>query len=250
MAVPVSVVIAARDEAANIEGCIASVGWAREVIVVENDSSDDTVERARRAGATVVSHPFTTIGAQRNIAIARALCDWILVVDADERATPALADEIRAVLSRPDLLEAYRVPRRNFFLGREIRHGGWGDDRPIRLFRATLRYSASRVHEHVETRGDVGDLKESLEHTPYASLDDYFVKFDRYSSWWAEDRYERGESANVWSVVVRPPARFISMFLLRGGWLDGGAGAVLSSLAAASVMAKYARLWARRLGRK
>ena len=240
-------VIAARDEAANIEACVASVGWAREVIVVENDSSDDTIERAVRAGARVVSHPFITIGAQRNAAIERAACDWILVVDADERATPELAGEIRELLGGTNTNEAYRVPRRNFFLGREIRHGGWGDDRPVRLFRSTLRYDGSRVHEHVEVKGEVGNVKEPLEHTPYASLDDYFVKFDRYSRWWAEDRYERGRSANVWSVVARPPARFVSMFL-RGGWRDGAAGAVLSCLAAASVMAKYARLWERSSG--
>ena len=237
-------VIAARDEAANIEACIASVHWARQVIVVENDSSDDTVERAARAGATVVAHPFVTIGGQRNAAIERAACEWILVVDADERATPALAKEIGELIARSPAREAYRVPRRNFLLGREMRHGGWGNDRPVRLFRATLRYSASRVHEHVETRSEVGDLSESLEHTPYASLDDYFAKFDRYSRWWAEDRYERGKRAGAVAVVCRPPARFLSMYLLRGGWMDGAAGAVLSCLAAASVMAKYARLWA------
>jgi len=237
------VVIAARDEAANIEACVSSVRWAREVIVVENDSSDDTVERATRAGATVVSHPFATIGGQRNAAIERAQCEWILVVDADERGTPALADEIRAVLIGDPRFEAYRVPRRNFFLGREIRHGGWEHDRPIRLFRSSLRYNQSRVHEHVETSGEPGALTASLEHSPYASLDDYFRKLDTYTKWWAEDRYDRGQRTNVLSLVLRPPARFISMYLLRGGWLDGGPGIVLSSLAAASVLGKYARLW-------
>jgi glycosyltransferase involved in cell wall biosynthesis len=224
---------------------VASVQWAGEVIVVENDSSDDTVERATRAGATVLSHPFVTIGAQRNAAIGRARCDWILVVDADERASPALAEEIRTLIAGSAAGEAYRVPRRNFFLGREIRHGGWGSDRPVRLFRRTLRYNDSRVHEHVVTSREPGELKESLDHSPYASLDDYFSKFNRYSRWWAEDRYERGRRAGVMSVVFRPPARFVSMYVLRGGWMDGAAGAVLSCLAAASVMAKYARLWAR-----
>jgi glycosyltransferase involved in cell wall biosynthesis len=243
--VAVSVVIAARDEAANIEACVASVRWAREVIVVENDSSDDTVERAARAGATVLSHPFVTIGGQRNAAIERAACDWILVVDADERASPALGDEIRALIAGSPSSAAYRVPRRNYFVGREVRHGGWGRDRPVRLIRSTLRYNTSRVHEHVETTGGVGQLKEPLEHRPYASLDDYFKKFDRYSRWWAEDRYERGRRAGALSVVFRPPARFVSMYLLRGGLMDGAAGAILSCLAAASVMAKYARLWAR-----
>jgi glycosyltransferase involved in cell wall biosynthesis len=243
--VPVSVVIAARNEAANIEACVASVRWAREVIVVENDSTDDTIELAKRAGATVMSHPFTTIGAQRNAAIERAISDWILVVDADERGSPSLGEEIRQVVVAPVGRDAFKVPRRNFFLGREVKHGGWASDRPIRLFRSTLRYNASRVHEHVDVNGEAGELTESLTHSTYTSLDDYFEKLDRYSRWWAEDRYERGRRAGPLSVVFRPPARFVSMYLLRGGWMDGGAGAVLCSLAAASVMAKYARLWAK-----
>ena len=247
--VPVSVVIAARNEAANIEACVASVRWAREVIVVENDSSDDTVGIARRAGATVMSHPFTTIGAQRNAAVERAVSDWILVVDADERGSPALGDEIRGVVASSEGCDAYRVPRRNFFLGREVRHGGWASDRPIRLFRSTLRYNPSRVHEHVDVKGEIGELHEPLAHSTYTSLDDYFEKLDRYSRWWAEDRYELGQRAGPFAVVFRPPARFVSMYLLRGGWMDGGAGAVLCSLAAASVMAKYARLWAKSSGK-
>jgi glycosyltransferase involved in cell wall biosynthesis len=241
--VPVSVVIAARNEAANIEACVASVQWAREVIVVENDSTDDTIEIAKRGGATVMSHPFTTIGAQRNAAISQATSDWIFVVDADERASPALGEEIARVIAAPGDRAAFRVARRNFFLSREVKHGGWASDRPVRLFRSNLRYNASRVHEHVDVGGDVGELKEPLAHTPYASFDDYFEKLDRYSRWWAEDRYERGRRAGPLSVVFRPPARFVSMYLLRGGWMDGAAGAVLSALAAASVMAKYARLW-------
>ncbi|MFN2604366.1 MAG: glycosyltransferase family 2 protein, partial [Gemmatimonadaceae bacterium] len=190
--VPVSVVIAARNEAANIEACVASVSWAREIIVVENDSTDATVDLARRAGATVMSNPFTTIGAQRNAAISRATSDWIFVVDADERGSPALGDEIARAIPLPGNREAFRVRRRNFFLGREVKHGGWASDRPIRLFRSSLRYNASRVHEHVEVRGEIGELNESLVHSTYVSLDDYFEKLDRYSKWWAEDRYERG----------------------------------------------------------
>jgi glycosyltransferase involved in cell wall biosynthesis len=242
-------VIAARDEAANIQACVASVSWAREVIVVENDSSDDTIELAKRAGATVMSHPFTTIGGQRNAAITRSASDWILVVDADERGSPALGDEIARVVAAPTGHEAFRVPRRNFFLGREVKHGGWASDRPIRLFRSSLRYNASRVHEHVDVKGEIGELTETLSHSTYASLDDYFEKLNRYSRWWAEDRFERGNRASVLSVVLRPPARFVSMYLLRGGWRDGSAGAVLCSLAAASVMAKYAKLWALRTKR-
>jgi glycosyltransferase involved in cell wall biosynthesis len=243
----VTAVIAAHDESANIEACIASVDWASEVIVVENDSIDDTVDRARGAGATVISPKFTTIGAARNNAIERVKTQWVLVVDADERCTPELAAEITQLIDKPMAYDAYRVPRRNFFLGKEIRHGGWGTDRPIRFFRRELRYNANQVHEHVVASGETGELKNALLHYTYTSLDQYFEKFNRYSRWWAEQNYGRGRKGSVTAVFFRPPARFVRMYLLKGGFLDGGHGLVLACLAAASVMAKYARLWEMRI---
>ena len=242
--VPCSVIIAAKDEADEIAECIASVSWAGEVIVVENDSTDDTVRVAQAAGATVFGHPFTTIGRQRNVAIERASHDWILVVDADERGTPPLGDEVRRVISNGSAASAYRVRRRNYFLGREIRHGGWERDRPVRLFRNRLRYDERPVHEHVVTDGAVGELTEPMIHYPYASLDEYFAKLGRYSRWWAEQSYARGRRTSAWTVAFRPPARFFSMYVLRGGFLDGAAGVIVAALAAMSVAAKYARLWA------
>ena len=243
----VTAVIAAHDESANIEACIASVDWASEVIVVENDSIDDTVDRARGAGATVISPKFTTIGAQRNHAIARVKTPWVFVLDADERCTPELASEIARVVGTPSDHAAFRVPRRNFFLGKEIRHGGWGSDCPVRLFKRELRYNASLVHEHVELTGETGTLRNALLHYTYTSLDQYFEKFNRYSRWWAEQNYGRGRRGSAAAVVFKPPARFISMYLLKRGFLDGAHGLVLACLAAASVMAKYARLWERRI---
>lgn len=245
----VTAVIAAHDESANIEACVASVEWAREVIVVENDSLDDTVDRARSAGATVISPGFTTIGAARNHAIARAKTGWIFVLDADERCTPELAEEIGQVVARPGSAQAYRVPRRNFFLGKEIRHGGWGSDKPIRLFKRELRYNANLVHEHVDVGGgEVGEVRGKILHYTYNSLSQYFEKFNRYSRWWAEQNFAKGRRGLAAPVLFKPPARFISMYFFRGGFRDGAHGLVLACLAAASVMAKYARLWEK--GRK
>ena len=239
----VTAVIAAHDEAAQIEACIASLEWVSEVIVVENDSVDDTIDRARGAGATVISPKFTTIGAARNNAIERAKTQWVLVVDADERCTPELAAEITQLIAEPVKYSAFRVPRRNFFLGKEIRHGGWGTDRPVRFFQRELRYNANQVHEHVDVTGETGELRNVLLHYTYTSLDQYFEKFNRYSRWWAEQNYGRGRRASAVEVVVKPPARFLRMYLLKGGFLDGAHGLVLACLAAGSVMAKYARLW-------
>lgn len=243
----VTAVIAAHDESANILDCIASLRWAGEVIVVENDSTDDTIALAKRGGATVISPPFTTIGAARNHAIDEAKTSWIFVVDADERCTPELAAEVREVIATPGAGAAYRVPRRNFFLGREIRHGGWGagNDHPIRLFRREHRYNASQVHEHVEVSASAGALKNALLHYTYTSLDQYFEKFDRYSRWWADQNYVKGRRGTAAAVVFKPPARFIKMYILKGGFRDGAHGLILACLAAASVMAKYARLWER-----
>ena len=245
--VDVSAVIAARDEAANIAACIESVRWADEILVVEYGSIDDTAKLAELAGAQVISNPFVTIGLQRNAAIERAKHEWILVVDADERASPGFADEVGSVITSPRF-DAYRVPRRNFFLGSEVRHGGWESDKPVRLFRSTIRYNSSRVHEHVETAGEIGELKSSLTHEPYPTLESWFAKLGRYSEWWAQDRYDRGKRARMASVVLRPEFRFLSMFIVRGGWMDGARGALLAAMAAVSVFAKYARLWEK--GRK
>jgi len=240
---PVSVVIAARNEAANITACIESVSWASEILVVDQGSSDGTGELATGAGATVISPDAATIGALRNAAIARARNRWVLVVDADERGTAELGQAVREAISRP-ASGAYRVPRRNFFLGREIRHGGWEADRPVRLFDSALRYNDSRVHEHVLTNEEPATLGAALLHYPYASQDIYFEKFVRYSRWWAEDQSRRGRRGSIAAIVFKPPARFVSMFIFRLGFLDGARGAVLASLAAASVCAKYVRLWA------
>lgn len=240
---PLTVVIAARNEAHNIAECVASVAFAGEILVVEDGSSDDTAALARDAGAMVISNPFQTIGMQRNFAIERAANPWILVVDADERGSPELGEEI-ARLIRDAGADAYRIPRRNLFLGREVKHGGWESDKPVRLFKSTIRYNASRVHEHVEVSGAVGELTSHLTHEPYATLDSWFEKLGRYSKWWAEDRFEKGKRAGVASVVFRPPLRFLTMYVVRGGWMDGARGALLACMAATSVMAKYARLWA------
>lgn len=241
---PVTVVIAARDAGDHIAACVASVAWADEVLVVENDSTDDTVRLASALGVDVFSHPFRTIGAQRNVAIGRAVHAWIFVLDADERCTPALAAEVHERLGDREGPSAYRIPRRNHFLGREIRHGGWGSDRPVRLFRRTLRYDERPVHEHVVTDGVVGVLRSSLLHYTYASLDEYVEKLSRYSGSWARQHFERGRRVSALSVLLRPPARFVTMYLIRGGFLDGAHGLVLAVLAATSVAAKYARLWA------
>ena len=241
--VPVTAVIAAHNEGDQIEPCVRSVSWAAEVLVVENDSTDETIARATAAGATAFSHPFRSIGAQRNAAIARAAHPWVFVLDADERATPTLGVEVarRVTENGP---EAYRVPRRNWFLGREIRHSGWNRDRPVRLFRSHLRYDERPVHEHVITNAEPGLLGEALLHQPYATLSEYFEKLGRYSRDWAQQNHARGRTVSIFTLLARPQLRFVSTLIWRGGFRDGWQGVMISALAGVSVASKYAHLWA------
>ncbi len=242
-ALPVTVVISARNEAANIAECIASVPWASEVLVIENGSTDDTVRIARDAGARVISNQrFISVEDQRNQAIAQVATEWILVLDADERATPGVEEAIRELLRGSPAFEAYRIRRISYFLGKLIRYGGWERDRPVRLFRRHLRYTLMSPHGHVDVRRP-GVLGGRLIHYPYPDLASYFEKLTRYSAVWATHHFAEGRRTSVGNVIVRPPLRFLTMYIWRRGFLDGAHGAIVAALASVSVAAKYARLW-------
>ena len=239
---PVTAVIPTLNEANQIADCVRAVTWADEVIVADGGSSDETTRAAAAAGAKVLQGSWHTIAAQRNAAIAAARNQWVLAVDADERVGPDLAEEIGATVTTP-AHPAYAVRRANVYLGRTVRYGGWGDDWVVRLFQRDRRYIERRVHEHLERGADVGRLRAPLVHVPYRDLSHHLEKLDRYATWSAEELAERGRRAHLTDILVRPPARFFSMYVLRLGLLDGWRGAVLCGLAAVSVFLKYVRLW-------
>jgi glycosyltransferase involved in cell wall biosynthesis len=247
-----TVLVPTGNEEANLRECLESARWADELFVVDSFSRDRTLEIAREFGARVVQHEYVNSAAQKNWAIPQAGNDWVFVLDADERFTPELAGGVRAVMALPEegRAAAYRVYRRTFFMGREIRHCGWDTDSVIRLFdRRRARYPEQWVHANMTVEGRVEKLRGRLLHYTYRSLDQYFEKFDRYTTWSARDLAERGRRSSLLSMLGRPAARFLRMYVLRLGFLDGLAGAVLCGLAACSVFTKYAKLWERQRDR-
>jgi glycosyltransferase involved in cell wall biosynthesis len=241
--VPLTIVIPTLNEADQIADCIGRASWADEVIVADAGSADATVSLARGLGALVLERTGPTIAAQRNAAIARARNQWILAVDADERISPELQEEIGRVLEAP-AQPAYRIRRRNFYLGREVTRGHWGKDWVTRLFTRDRRYIERRVHERLEPVSHPGYLQGCLDHIPYRDLSHQIEKMNRYAKWGAEDLYQAGRRAGVWDLTGRPLGRFLRSYLLQGSCWDGRAGVVASSLGAYTAFLKYAHLWA------
>jgi glycosyltransferase involved in cell wall biosynthesis len=241
--VPLTVVIPTLNEADQIAECIGGVAWADEIIVADAGSADATVAVARGLGARVLERTGPTIAAQRNAAIAAARNQWVLALDADERTSQQLQQEIASVLRMP-AHPVYRIRRRNFYLGKELTRGHWGKDWVTRLFTRERRYIERRVHERLEPVPDPGLLQGYIDHTPYRDLSHQIDKMNRYARWGAEDLYQAGQRARVWDLTGRPLGRFLRSYFLQGSCWDGRFGVVASVLGAYTAFLKYAHLWA------
>lgn len=237
----ISVAIITRNEEANIRACLEGVRWADEIVVVDNYSSDQTASLCRAFSARVFQEEWKGFAGQKNSAIAKARHDWVLSVDADERVTPALREEIGRTLERP-AHDGYYISRKNFFCGRWIRRCGWFPDYNLRLFRKDRgEFRERAVHEKVELRGRAGYLQEPLEHWTYRSLGDFLRRMDRYSTLAAEEMDREGRRFRLLD-LLRPSFTFLQMYLLRAGFLEGYAGFQLSLLYSFYTFAKYSKL--------
>lgn len=243
ISVPVTVVIPTLDESDQIGECVSRVMWADEVIVADGGSRDDTVALARQAGARVLEGTWPTIAAQRNAAISAARNPWVLALDADERVTDELQEELAALLRSPTHA-VYLVRRRNIYLGCELTRGHWGRDWVVRLFTRERRYVERRVHEGLEPVPNPGRLRGCLDHVPYRDFGHQLAKMNRYARWGAQDLYDRGARASVWDLSLRPCGRFLRAYFLQGSCWDGRFGLVTSLLGSYTAFLKYAHLWA------
>ncbi len=244
-----TVVILTKNEERNILDCLESVAWAEEVVVFDSFSDDRTVELAQRWGATVQQHPFRNYADQRQAALARVDSDWIFFVDADERATPQLAEEVRAVIDQ-ETKAGWWVPRRNYIFGRWIRHAGWYPDYQLRLLRRSqARYDPRReVHEVVILDGEEGYLKNTLTHYNYDTVADFIARQNFYVDYEAQILYKQGVRPRWRNFVLQPGREFWRRYISLQGYKDGPHGLLLSLLMAYYTFVMYCRL--RRLWRK
>jgi glycosyltransferase involved in cell wall biosynthesis len=242
---PLSVVVLTRNEEANLPGCLASLRFAAQVVVVDAQSNDRTRELARKAGAEVHVRPWPGFTAQRNFALSKCRQDWILSVDADERISEPLADEISRLLEEGPRFEGYSIPEVDNYFGRWLRWGGIYPGRHMILFRREkARYGSgpADVHEKVDI-GPVGRLEGHLIHWAYPSLELYLQKQNRYTDLEAKGRFRAGEQGVLYGMVWRPAERFLKNFVLKAGFLDGVHGFLYCATTAYYSFLTYAKLW-------
>jgi len=251
MPLTLSVAIITKNEEANLARTLESVRWADETVIVDCGSTDRTEEIARSFGAKFFVENWKGFGVQKNSAISKCSGDWILALDADEEVSPELADEIRLLLADSPSQEAYFLPRRNFFLGRWIRHGGYYPDPKLRLFRrGAARFEERAVHETIRATGPTGHLRGDLLHHAYPTLDAYIEHMNRYSSLGAAQAVARGKTSRNtlsfwWNVFLVPVATFKYNYFFRLGFLDGREGFLQHLYHSAYVSWKYAKAWER-----
>lgn len=239
---PLSVIITTFNEADHIKGVIASVAEADEILVIDSFSEDDTRALAQAQGATVFERAYAGPADQKNWAIPKAKHDWVLILDADERVTPALWQEIQAVLSKDDIpYDGFWIDRQNYFMGQKVKYSGWQGDAVIRLIRRDVcRYNNKQVHEEIETDGvRIGRLTQQMDHYTFKNASHFLDKMRRYGAWSAKDHLNKTASIGILQLFGKPFFRFIKHYFIQRGFLDGRVGFIISVIMAWGVFLRY-----------
>lgn len=246
MSVELAAVILTKNEERHIGDCLDSLAWADERVIVDDFSTDRTAEIARARGARILEHGLENFAAQRDVALEAVDAEWILFVDADERATPALAQEVRRVIRRPggEARAGWWIPRHNYMIGHRMRGGGWYPDHQLRLLRrGQARYDpAHPVHEIVILDGEAGHLENPLVHYNYDTVAQFRKKVGRYTIFEAQILREQGVRVWPWTCVTMPLREFWRRFVTLGGYQDHVYGLLFCGLMGWYTYVTYRRL--------
>jgi len=240
-----SACVICHNEERNIKRCLESLhAWVHEIIVVDSMSTDGTVEIARTYTDRIFQRPWPGYPAQKNFALSKAETDWVLSLDADEMVSGALRDEISTEIAKSDALDGYRIPRRSFYQGRWINHSGYYPDRQLRLFRREKgRWVGGRVHERMAVEGRVGDLKQDLFHYPYGGrISGQLGTVNSFSTLLAKDMADRGKRFHLMHLFSRPFFKFLEVYVLKRGFMDGLPGLIIAVSDAYAMFVRYVKL--------
>jgi len=248
----ITALIPTGNEIHNIEAVIASVDFADEILVVDSYSTDGTFEKATELASRVIRREYQYSASQKNWAIPQATHEWILLVDADERVTPELKEEIIEILKNPkENVVAYWVGRNNHFMGESVNYSGWRNDSVIRLFkRGFCKYDDKHVHAEIIANGTVGKLKNKLYHNTYITFDKYIEKMNRYATWQAKDYDKKMGRLTPYHFILKPFWGFFKHYIIQSGFRDGVVGLTIGYIQGYVIFMRYVKLWLLRKGRE
>ncbi len=240
----ITAIIPTFNEEVHVEAAIKSVDFADEIIVIDSFSTDATIELAKKHNVKVVQRVFDDFSSQKNFAIDLAINEWIFVLDSDERIEESLKKEIVETLNEATGFVAYSIKRNFYFLGNKIKYSGWQRDRVVRLFsKKHCKYNGDLVHELIETKGEIGFLKNEIDHYSYRDFEHYVAKLNRNSWLKAKKLHQEKKGVNPYNLLVKPPVRFLTHYIVRLGFLDGFEGFILASIQSYGVFMRYIKLW-------
>lgn len=238
-----AVTIICKNEEENIRECLESVKWADEIIIVDSFSSDKTVEIAKEYTDNIYLEEWKGFAKQREFALSKVSEKWVFPLDADERCSPELKDEILSVINANKNISGYRIPRKSFFLGKWVKHCGWYPGYQTRLFLKNKASVADRlVHEGYEIEGEMGFLKNDLLHYTVNSISDYTSRINHYSSLQAVEKSEK-KKIKLYDILLRPFAAFFQSYILKKGFLDGIYGLMVTNFDIITNMLTYMKAW-------
>lgn len=238
----ISVCVLTKNEAHNIIACLTSIAWADEIIVIDSESTDNTVELCKRFTDKIVVMPWQGCGPQRAAIYAMATCDWILFLDADERVTPKLASEIQQTILNPNY-DAYEIPFQSYYCGKRIRFGDWMNEKHIRLmFRERCQIIPRLVHFGISVQGKVGRLRHHINHYSFPNVLSVVHKMNVYSTAGAQHYFNNGKKTSFSNAVGHGLFTFVRSYILRFGFLDGRHGFMLAVSNAEGAYYKYVKL--------
>lgn len=240
----ISVNIICRNEEKNIEDCLKSVTWADEIIVVDGESTDNTAQISKKYTKDVYINKWEGFAKQRQFALEKSTNEWVFVLDADEQCSRELKEEIFSVISsNNNIYNGFRIPRKNYFLNKWIKHGGWYPGYQYRLFRKKHTYVSERlVHEGYVIDGKIGIFKNDILHYTVQSISEYMVKVNNYSSLQSVEKSKR-KIVNFSDILFRPLAAFFVQFIARRGFQDGIHGLMVAYFDMITNMLTYMKIW-------
>jgi glycosyltransferase involved in cell wall biosynthesis len=238
----ISITVITKNEEKNISECLKSVAWADEIIVIDSESSDRTVELAKKFTDKVSIRKWEGYVPQKRFALSLAANEWVLSLDADERITSELKEEILNL--SPGDFSGFKIKRKNFLMNKEITSCGWEKDYQLRLFKKEKTDLDKRlVHEKFVTEGKFGTLKNPMLHFTFSSFEDYLAKINIYTSLKAQELFKKKKTVGAWTIFSHTVSAFFAFFFIRRGFKDGVYGLIISLLHSVSTMMNYIKLW-------